>query len=86
MTYLGNCGFPPWLLVLSGRYLQFLPVRGAFFRQDLSKCQVKNVICIQLNWACLHTISSIKGLSFGSKDYTKKLKTVECTSFLGQTS
>ena len=32
------------------------------------------------------TICSIKGLSFGSKDYTKELKTVECTSFLGQTS
>ena len=27
-----------------------------------------------------------KGLSFASKDYTKELKTVECTSFLGQTS
>ena len=27
-----------------------------------------------------------KGLSFGSKDYTKELETVECTSFLGQTS
>ena len=31
-------------------------------------------------------IYSIKGLSFGSKDYTKELKTVKCTSFLGQTS
>ena len=28
---------------------------------------------------------SIKGLSFGSKDYTKELKSFECTSFLGQT-
>ena len=28
------------------------------------------------------TICSITGLSFGSKDYTKELKTVECTSFL----
>ena len=27
-----------------------------------------------------------KGLSFGSKDYIKELKTVECTNFLGQTS
>ena len=27
-----------------------------------------------------------KRLSFGSKDYTKELKTVECTSFVGQTS
>ena len=25
-------------------------------------------------------ICSIKGLSFGSKNYTKELKTVECTS------
>ena len=31
-------------------------------------------------------ICSIKGLSFGSKDYTKELKTVECTSFLGKIS
>ena len=31
-------------------------------------------------------ICSIKGLAFGSKEYTKELKTVECTSFLGQTS
>ena len=29
---------------------------------------------------------SIKGLSFGSKDSGKELKTVECTSFLDQTS
>ena len=29
---------------------------------------------------------SIKGLYFGSKNYTKELKTVKCTSFLGQTS
>ena len=29
---------------------------------------------------------SIKGFSFGSKDYTKELKTVECTSFLGRAS
>ena len=29
---------------------------------------------------------SIKGLSIGTKDYTKELKIVECTSFLGQTS
>ena len=32
------------------------------------------------------TICSAKGLSFGGKDYTKDLKTVECASFLGQTS
>ena len=31
-------------------------------------------------------ICSRKGLSFGSKDYSKELKTVKCTSFLGQTS
>ena len=30
-------------------------------------------------------IYSIKGLSLGSKDYTNELKTVQCTSFLGQT-
>ena len=29
---------------------------------------------------------SIKGLSFRSKDYTKELKIVECSGFLGQTS
>ena len=28
---------------------------------------------------------SIKRISFGSKDFTKQLKIVECTSFLGQT-
>ena len=28
-------------------------------------------------------ICSVKGLSFGIKDYTKELKTVECISFLG---
>ena len=28
----------------------------------------------------------MKRFSFGNKDYTKELKTVECTSFLGQTS
>ena len=47
-------------------------------------------------WCCLtqyivsvgfsSLICSIKGLSFGSKDYTKELKTVEFTSVLGQTS
>ena len=31
-------------------------------------------------------IRSIKRLLFGSKDYTRELKTVECPSFLGQTS
>ena len=37
--------------------------------------------------AIIHSIiCSIKGLSFGSKDYTKELKTVECTSFLGETN
>ena len=30
-------------------------------------------------------ICSIKGLYFGIMDYTKELKTVACTSFLGQT-
>ena len=34
----------------------------------------------------IQSICSIKGLSLGSKDYTKELKTVECTSLLGQTS
>ena len=29
-------------------------------------------------------ICFIKGLFFGSKDYTKELKTVECTSFLAR--
>ena len=42
------------------------------------------------NWENLEPIPvpicSIKGLSFGSKDYQKELKTVECTIFLGQTS
>ena len=28
-------------------------------------------------------VCSIKGLSFGRKDYTKELKTVECKRFLG---
>ena len=32
------------------------------------------------------SVCSIKGLSLGSKDYTKELKTVECRSFLDQTS
>ena len=32
------------------------------------------------------SICSIERLSFGSKDYNKELKTVECTSFLGQTT
>ena len=31
-------------------------------------------------------ICSVEGLSFGSKDYTKELKTVECICFLCQTS
>ena len=31
-------------------------------------------------------ICSIRGLAYGSKDYTKELKTVGCTIFLGQTS
>ena len=31
-------------------------------------------------------ICSIKGLSLGSKNYTKGLKTVKCTSFLDQTT
>ena len=34
--------------------------------------------------SALRVICSIKGLSFGSKDFIKELKTVKC--FLGQTS
>ena len=34
----------------------------------------------------IFSICSIKGLALGSKDYTKELKTVECTRFLGKTS
>ena len=41
---------------------------------------------INLNHLKMKAICSIKGLSFGSKDYTKELKTVKCTRFLGQTS
>ena len=32
------------------------------------------------------TICSINVLSFGSKDYSKEMKTIECASFLSQTS
>ena len=41
---------------------------------------------LNLNHLKMKAICSIKGLSFGSKDYTRELKTVQCTSFLGQTS
>ena len=37
-------------------------------------------------WKTWLKIMFYKGLSFGSKGFTKELKTVECTSFLGQTS
>ena len=36
--------------------------------------------------ARLFELCTIIGLFFGSMNYTKELKTVECTSFLSQTS
>ena len=41
---------------------------------------------VELRMTKQQTICSIKGLPFGRKDYSKELKTVKSTSFLGQTS
>ena len=49
---------------------------------DIQRCKLFSTVFPRV----VRTICSIKGLSFGGKDYTKELKTVECTCFLDQTS
>ena len=67
-------------IIFTNYFSEFIYQVAIKFRKTLQKKCFKSDIIFRCS------IFSIKGLSFGSKYYTKVLKTVECTSFLGKSS